>query len=86
MEQLEKEFCLFVFARLLKNYNENFIVTDPVYDNTQPSRSIEKSIIKFVFYDDMLGLTPHAANGITSDSNAVYKLVLFTIVGRKCPQ
>jgi hypothetical protein len=67
MEQLEKEFCLFVFARLLKSYNENFIVTDPVYDNTQPSRSIVKDLLMRFYFTDMLKLVPHTVNGIVSD-------------------
>ena len=84
MEQVEKEFCLFVFGRLLKLYNENFIITEPVYDNTQPSYSIEKYIVKFVFYDRMLKLVPHEANGIIADNPS--KLALFSIVGRKWTQ
>ena len=85
MEYIEKQICLFVFSRLLEYYNNNFIATDPVYDNTQPSQSFEKSVFKFIFHDSMLDLVPHSAKGIVYDFNYMSSYIVSTITGRYWP-
>ena len=86
MEYFEKQNCLFVFKQLLDYYNKNFIVPVPLYDNTQPSKSIEKSIFNLVFHDYMLDLVPHSTNGTIYDFTATNKHIISTIIGRMWTQ
>lgn len=86
MEFLEKQKCLFVFKQVLDYFNKNFVVSEPVYDNTQPSKSIEKTIFKLFFHDYMLDLLPHTVNGIVYDFKSFDKKIFMTVIGRMWPQ
>ena len=85
MDYLKKQRCLFVFSQLLNYYNANFIFLDPVYDNTQPKQSLEKSLFRFIFHDSMLDLVPHSAKGIVYDFRYIRSHIVSTIIGRYLP-
>lgn len=85
MDYFEKKKCLFVFGQMLKYYNKILVVTDPIYENIQPSTSIEKSIVKYVLYDKMLDLIPHTSIGLVSNLKAIGRNMSINIIG-KCWQ
>ena len=86
MEYLEKQKCLFVFKLLLEYLNPYFVITDPVYDNTQPSKSIEKTVFNLIFHDFMLDLIPHTVNGTIYDFKSFTRLLVSTVIGRMWSQ
>jgi len=85
MDYIEKQNCLFVFKTLLNFYNTNLVITNPVYDDTQPSKSFEKTIFNHIFHDSALGLLPHTIAGTVYDFKSAKKLVLSTFIGRQWP-
>ena len=85
LDNFKKQRSLFVFKQLLSFYNANFIVLDPVYDNTQPSKSTEKTIFNIIFQDSMLKLVPHTVYGTMLDFKSIIKTMVNIIVGRFMP-
>jgi len=86
MSYLQKQYCLLFFKTISEFYKDNFVVPQPVYENVQPSRSFEKSIFSRIFYDSMLTLIPHSANGIVYDFSSTPKMILFVLFGRYWPK
>lgn len=82
MEFFEKVNCLLMFKTLLDLFITYFIVSEPIYENIQPSQSNEKTVFKLLFHDEMLNLIPHSKNGIMYDFRSINKTILFTIIGR----
>ncbi len=73
---------MFVFKSWLDYYNANFVITEQVYDNTQPSKSFEKTFFNLIFHDYMLDLIPHTINGTIHDFKSTNKFLFLTILGR----
>lgn len=86
MDDIEKQRRLFVFKSLLYYYNENFVITDPLYDNTQPSKTIEKTIFNHIFHDYTIDLIPHLKDGTIYDFKDTIKFILNSIIGRRWPE
>jgi hypothetical protein len=86
MEYIEKRKCLFIFAHLLDYYNKHFVVTEPQFNATQPSVSIEHHIVKTLFFDEMLDLVPHAKTGTVCLFPIVKRLTLGIVLGRHWPK
>ena len=82
MDAFEKQICLYVTRLILIYHANNLVFEDPVYSSTQPSKSLRKSLLKFLFYDEMLDLVPHVKDGIVYDLENVNVHILFSILGR----
>ena len=83
--ELEKQKCLFIFKTLLNYFNTNVVLPVEVYDNTQPSKSVEKTIYNLIFHDFMLELCPHILKGTIYDLKSTARAILSTIIGRFWP-
>jgi hypothetical protein len=83
--KLEKQKCLFIFKTLLDYFNTNVVLPVEVYDNTQPSKSVEKKIYNIIFHDYMLQLCPHILKGTIYDLKSTSRAILSTIIGRLWP-
>lgn len=86
MDNFNKHYCLLFFKTLFDFYNHNFVISEPVYNNIQPSKSFEKLWFTHIFYDSMLTLIPHSENGIVYDFSSTQKVILFTLFGRYWPK
>ena len=82
MDLFEKQLCLYVTRFILTYHANNLIIEDPVYSSVQPSNSPNKSLLKVLFYDEMLDLIPHVKDGIVFDLDKVNVHILFSILGR----
>jgi hypothetical protein len=85
LDNFKKQRSLFIFKQLLRLYDATFIVLDPVYDNTQPSKSTEKTIFNIIFQDSMLKLVPHTVDGTMLDFKSTVKTMVNVVVGRLLP-
>lgn len=80
-----KSINLFVFKFLVDYFNKNVVILDPVYNNTQPSKSILKTFFNYIFHDYMLDLIPHSKYGTVCDFKSTINFILYTIIGRIWP-
>jgi hypothetical protein len=85
MDYLEKQKCLFVFKSLLYYKKADSVIHQPVYDNTQPSKSFEKTVFNLIFHDSMLDLIPHTKYGTLGDFKLRNKIIVLTVLGRMWP-
>lgn len=87
MEQIQKNICLNVFKEVVYLLRI-FYSPSLFYDPTKPTKSIDKEILKFLFYDGMLyKYIPHATNGeIVYNLSNIISHIIFCISGRFWPQ
>jgi hypothetical protein len=82
MDAFEKQSCLYLTSAILTYHANNLVFEDPVYSSTQPSNSLSKSLLKFLFYDEKLDLVPHTKDGMVYDLENVNVHILFSLAGR----
>jgi len=77
-----KQLNMFIFSKLLIFYNTYFVVKEPIFDNTQPSKSFIKRFFRWFFFDAMFDLIPHSVNGHIYDFYFLSKVISSSLIGR----